>query len=213
MDPVAFWNSIVQFTAENITTIEYIGSALLLLNVYLLARENIWNYIPGAIGVIIFFLIFFSVQLYADALLQIAFYLPMQIAGWWLWMYGGPTRNNDLNIITLNNISRVTFALVTGTLAISLGYIMNTYTEAAFPYIDSLIAALSVVATLLMTRKILESWTMWIVVDLIAVPLYFVKELYVTSALYVVFGIIATYGLFNWYITWRDQGDFADDES
>lgn len=199
------WKSLTEYYSGSLGHLELIASIFLLVNVYLLAKENIWNYLPGAVGVIIFTYIFYEVHLYADAMLNGIFYLPMQLIGWYVWKYHGPQKNNDLDIITLSNSSRVAFSLMVITIASIMGYLLKTFTTASFPYIDSLIASLSIIATILLTRKILESWVMWIMVDVIAIPLYLYKGLYITSALYCVFLCLASYGLYNWYKIWSTK--------
>lgn len=75
---------------------------------------------------------------------------------------------------------------------------MQTYTNAAIPYADSFIMSASLVAQWLMARKKLESWLFWITVDVIAVGVYWIKELYITTGLYTVFLILAIMGFFEW---------------
>lgn len=194
----------LQYYGTSLGHIELIASAILILNVYLLSRSNIYNYIPGAIGVILFGYIFYESKLYADMMLQLAFFLPMQVIGWAVWMYAGPNRNDDLEIVSLSWPALGLVLIMSGMLAGAFGYYFDNHTEAVAPYWDSAVVALSIVATLIQTRKVLDSWILWIMVDIIAIPLYFSKGLYITSVLYVVFLGLATYGLFTWYNIWRN---------
>ena len=75
---------------------------------------------------------------------------------------------------------------------------MARYTDASFPYWDASILGLSIVAQFLLARRRLENWLVWIAVDLLAIGLYWTKDLYPTAALYFVFLILATVGYFNW---------------
>ena len=77
-------------------------------------------------------------------------------------------------------------------------YLMYRYTDASFPFWDGAIAALSVLAQFLLSRRHVESWYLWIVVDLLAIGLFYTKELEPTAALYGVFLVLATIGLVKW---------------
>jgi nicotinamide mononucleotide transporter len=75
---------------------------------------------------------------------------------------------------------------------------------AAFPYADALTAVLSVYATFLMACKKIESWILWIIVDIISIVLYFQKGVLFISAEYIIFFIMAGIGLYQWLITFRN---------
>ncbi len=182
--------------------LELVASILLIINVYLLARESIWNYLPGIIGVAIFGFIFQNAQLYSDMLLQWVYFIPIQIIGWYWWMNGGRGKNNLPITSMTDSVAIVTIA---STLALwgALGYYMHNFTDAAFAYTDALIVSMSVVANVLLVKKYLESWIMWIAVDILAIYVYFQKELFVTSGLYVIFLCLATFGLVSWIREYR----------
>jgi nicotinamide mononucleotide transporter len=183
---------------------ELIATAFLIGNVYLLGRQKLINYWFGLVGVLIFGYIFYAYQLYSDMLLQWVFYAPLQVVGWYMWKYGktmgssieGP--QDSMKVVTMSAQSR-TWTVV-GILggAIAMGLYMASNTDASFPYADALTTTMSVAASILMLKKVLESWYVWLAVDLIAIPIYYQKELYVTSGLYVIFLGLATYGLITW---------------
>jgi len=75
---------------------------------------------------------------------------------------------------------------------------MHSFTDASFPFWDGAIAALSVLAQFLLSRRHIESWYLWIAVDLLAIGLFYTKELEPTAALYGVFLVLATLGLYRW---------------
>lgn len=199
------WDSIRNyfFTSE-LGYIEFAASVLILVNVYLLARQNIWNFLWGAIGVALFGYIFYQSHLYADMLLQWGYYLPMSVVGWWYWYYMGPSKNNlPLSVGTWSQWLQGIGVIVLGTAA--AGFYFDNFTEAHYPYPDSFILVTSLVATFLLNKKVVENWFLWVLVDIVAVPTYFLKELYVTSGLYVILFCLASYGLISWIITWAQQ--------
>ncbi|QIG70789.1 nicotinamide mononucleotide transporter protein [Rhizobium phage RHph_I1_18] len=188
----------VAYFSSPLGIVELIATALLLINVYLLSRANIWNYIPGIIGVILYGWIFYQSKLYSDTILQWAFYVPAQIIGWWYWMYGGKSGKDTLEVTSMTWPAFFVVLLLTWPAIQLFGYFMYSKTDASFPYWDSAIALLSVVATVLMTKKYIENWYLWLAVDVIAVPIYYLKGLYVSSGLYVVFFCLSVYGLIKW---------------
>jgi len=130
----------------------------------------------------------------------------MQFVGLYWWMKRGPNADNDLPVIRFNRYENIIIAFGILLCAGINGYIM-TKTDASFPYIDALTTWMSIFAQVLMIKKVLESWVIWIAMDAIAIPVYFAKELYVVSGLYVVFFILATMGLIAWYRDWKQNDD------
>lgn len=82
---------------------------------------------------------------------------------------------------------------------------MAAWTDAAFPRWDALTTVMSVIANYLLLKKIWENWIIWVVMDVIAINIYYLKGLYVTSGLYVIFFFLATYGLIRWWKDYHEQ--------
>ena len=78
------------------------------------------------------------------------------------------------------------------------GAVMHRYTDAAFPWWDGTVAMLSVAAQILMSRRYLENWVLWIAVDVLAIPLFAVKALGPTAFLYAIFLALSIWGLMQW---------------
>jgi nicotinamide mononucleotide transporter len=181
--------------------IEIAAVILGLINVTLIIRRNVWNYPFGIVMVILYAQIFYDYRLYSDALLQI-YFLVIQIYGWWYWLRGRDDRG--LVIVARLPIAQIPYYAVIAIVGLAiLGTSMDQLTDADYPYWDGAIAVLSVLAQFLLSRRRLESWFLWIAVDLLAIGLFWVKGLYPTSALYAVFLVLATVGLFNWVRAWR----------
>ena len=181
--------------------IEIAAVILGLINVTLIIRRNVWNYPFGIVMVILYAQIFYDYRLYSDALLQL-YFLVIQIYGWWYWLRGRDDRG--LVIVARLPIAQIPYYAVIAIVGLAiLGTSMDQLTDADYPYWDGAIAVLSVLAQFLLSRRRLESWFLWIAVDLLAIGLFWVKGLYPTSALYAVFLVLATVGLFNWVRAWR----------
>ena len=79
-----------------------------------------------------------------------------------------------------------------------VGYLFANFTDAAFPYWDSLLTVWGIIATYAMGKKIIEHWLMWIIIDINCAVLYFIKELYAFAPLYFIFTLLAVYGFYTW---------------
>lgn len=191
-------DAVIEYFSGFYGKLELLATILLIINVYLLARQKIINYFFGAIGVAIYGYIFLEYKLYSDMLLQWVYYFPLQFIGYWYWKTQGPG-NDNLPVTTLSGIGRLNWTSIILFSAIVLGYIMTTYTDASFPYWDALTTTMSIIANLLLIKKIWENWVIWVLMDCIAIVIYYQKELYVTSGLYVIFLGLAIYGTIEWY--------------
>ena len=197
-------NMIIEYFNHTWGYVELAGTIASLICVWLAVKQNIWTWFWGAIGVACFGPLFFHYNLYSDAGLQILFFLPMQALGWYWWMKKGPNANNDLAVRSLEWQWLSLGLVVMGYIAWFNGYIMANYTEASFPYVDALTTWMSIFAQIWMIKKILESWVLWITMDIIAIYVYYAKELYVVSGLYAIFLVLATMGLITWYRSWKN---------
>lgn len=181
--------------------IEVTAVALGLVNVTLIIRRNIWNYPFGIAMVILYARIFYDYRLYSDSGLQI-YFLVIQIYGWWYWW---SRRDDEGRVIVArvptSHLGPYAAVAVVGILA--LGTVMERYTDADYAYWDGTIAFLSVIAQFLLSRRRLESWVLWIIVDVLAIGLFWVKGLYPTAALYGVFLVLAAIGFHTWLRAWR----------
>jgi len=167
-----------------------------LANVSLIIRRSIWNYPFGFLMVVLYARIFYDYQLYSDALLQVYFFL-IQFYGLYYWLKG---RADDGKII-VEYLPRTKYTVYFGIALIgwlALSSLMSNFTDASYPFWDGAIAALSVLAQFLLSRRHIESWYLWIVVDLLAIGLFYTKGLEPTAALYGVFLVLATIGLLQW---------------
>ena len=185
-------------------SLEIVAVAFGLLSVYLSTREIIWSWPTGIVNVLLFAVLFFETRLYADMGLQIVYFV-LSVYGWYQWLHGGENR-------TELHVSRLKPRLVLPLLAIGaagslgLGAILRSTTNASLPFLDAALAVFSLVAQWMMTRKILENWILWIILDVVYVYMFvFLKQLYPTAFQYAVFLGLATFGHFQWRASWRTR--------
>ena len=165
-------------------------------NVFLLVRRSIWNYPFGLIMVSLYAWIFYDAKLYSDMLLQ-PFFFVIQLLGWWWWL----TKRNDDGLVIVERMPIYQIPVYAGVAAIcivAVGGLMSRYTDAAVPYWDAATTVLSVIAQILLARRKLENWIVWIIVDVIAIGVYTYKGLNPTAMLYTVFLCLAIAGFVNW---------------
>jgi len=178
--------------------IEWIAIACGLTNVALIIRRSIWNYPFGFIMVALYFFIFWEYKLYSDAILQVYFFV-IQFYGLWVWL-NGRAPDGRVMVAPLSRQMFIDYLAMTAVAWMAISFLMDTYTDAAAPIWDSAVAALSVTAQFLMSRRHIESWLLWIVVDVLAIGLFYTRDLAPTAALYFIFLGLAITG----YVQWRD---------
>lgn len=187
------------------TTIEIVAAVFGLLCVWLTSRENIWSFPVGIVNSALFFYMFLDIKLYADMSLQIVFIL-LSMYGWKVWLSGD---RNTKGVTTTRNITRREAGLAVGIWALlSAGFtaIFTNFTDAAVPYIDVPLAVASVMGQWFLSKKVIQSWWIWIAVDVFSIGMYGYKELYITAGLYAIFLVLAIKG----YLDWRNEKNFKD---
>ena len=183
------------------STLEWIAALSGAVSVYLSARENIWSWPTAIVNVGLYIIVFHRTGLYSDMGLQVV-YLVLSIYGWYQWLYGGSNRTE----LTVSR-ARAREWLIATPIALVFWIALARYTATlpgvALPALDAGLATISLVAQWMMTRKIIENWILWIVADIVYVPMYVYKGLPVTAVLYAVFLVLAGIGLHSWWRSYR----------
>jgi nicotinamide mononucleotide transporter len=184
------------------TWAEVLGFATGLLNVWLLVRQHILNWPLGILNVALLMLVFWAAGLYADAGLQIL-YVLLGLYGWWAWRYGGAGRS-PLIVRATTGKEWLVQAAAGVVLTAGLCLFLDRLTSSTVPLADALTTVLSLLATYGQSRKLVENWWLWIVADLIYIPLYGYKRLWLTAILYVAFLALCVAGLRTWRSALRE---------
>jgi nicotinamide mononucleotide transporter len=178
--------------------IEFLGAILGIAYIFFSIRQNILTWPVGLLTSALYVWVFFVSKLYADMGLQM-YYVVISIYGWYEWKKGDPvTHAEPVKISGINGKLAVILAGVSLLLFALIWFILKNYTDSNVPVADSLATSLSIVATWMLARKILEHWLVWIFVDLFSIGLFWYKELYPTVVLFVVYTIMAVVGYFEW---------------
>lgn len=163
--------------------------------VWLVTKENIWNWPIGLANNVFFAILFWEARLYADVGLQWV-YFGFGVWGWWAWLHGGEARTH----LKISRASRTEWVAI-GTFIIlgtwGLRELLQSVNGSA-PLWDALTTVICLAAQYLLCRKKLENWWLWIAADLIYVPLYASRSLPLTSVLYAGFLILCIFGIVRW---------------
>ena len=182
----------------HLVVLEIIALVFGILSVVFSKLNNIWVYPTGIISTLLYVYILEYYGLLGDMLINV-YYFSMSIYGWYIW-----TRKVDGEHVT--PITRTTKLekkksvgiFIATLIGIALIYEIFDKWEAWYSYTDILTTAIFFVGMWLMAKKKIENWTLWIIGDIISVPLYFYKGLMFSAILYLILTIIAIYGYFSW---------------
>ncbi|MDF3077749.1 MAG: nicotinamide mononucleotide transporter [Sphingobacteriaceae bacterium] len=195
----AFWQPIVEQLKQT-SWLEWLGTITGFACVYLAAKQHILNWPVSIVSIIASAVVYYNSKLYGDAVLQ-GYFLFTAVYGWYYWIKR--KQEDEKPIVSLN---KTEFALAIGSIAvlsILLGLFLDHFTPTNVPYADGFCTAMSFVAQYLMTRKVLQNWILWIVVDICYVPLLVYKELMSFALLYMLFVALAIIGYIDWKKTWK----------
>jgi nicotinamide mononucleotide transporter len=177
------------------STPEIVANLLVTASIVLAARNSIHVWWTTIAGCAVFAWVFFEARLYADVLLQF-FFVAIAVAGWWNWLRGDHGKPAPVRWTSAGPL----IAGLAASLAFAAGwaFLTSRYTDAAAPIPDSLVLGLSAFAQLLMMARRVENWPAWIVVNTIAVPLFWSRGLHLTAGLYVFYWLNAWWAFFHW---------------
>lgn len=209
-DLLSIENVFFTFLGYPMSHIEFAGTILYLLSVWLMSKRNMLTWPVGIVSVLLYMALFYQIRLYSDTVEQV-YYLGASAYGWWFWLKSP----RDHQIVTQVEFSRpkalMTSVIITVVATLAAGAFMSRIHEifpalfpekASLPWLDALTTVMSFTAMLLMVWRRIESWIYWIIVDVIGIGLYFVKDVKFVALLYGVLLILAIRG----YLLWTRAG-------
>lgn len=182
-----------------VSWIEVIGFVTGAACVYGVARQKLWNWPIGILNNIAFTILFLGAGLYGETVLQIIF-AAVSAYGWYNWVRGR-AETGERNDLPIRDASRKEIILglaatVAGTVAVAM--ILTHGTDSQVPWPDAFVLTASLVATYWQAKKIFQHWYLWILIDVVSIPLYFSRGLTLTALLYIGFLALCLYGLIDW---------------
>jgi nicotinamide mononucleotide transporter len=190
--------------------IEIFGVVTGILYVILEVKQNRFLWPLGIITSAAYIYIFFTGKFYADMGLQV-YYVLISIYGWYYWSRGGEkSGKGELPVVRINRQQLILLFLTFAFSWVLIYFVLDRYTDSSVPLGDSFTTALAIVATWMLTRKIIEQWFLWIIANVVSIALYIYKGLYPTVILYAVYAGMAVYGYLEWK---RSMTQTPEDES
>ncbi len=183
-------------------TLEIAANIVTALAIFFAGRNSIHTWWLGIIGCILFGALFYSAQLYADVTLQV-FFVVTSFIGWRRWSTG---RGGDELPISRTPVPTLTIAVIIGLIVGGLyAFLLHSFTDAYSPGWDSLLLVGSVIGQILLMNRKIENWGFWLLVNTIAVPLFYSRGLYLTSGLYAAYWVHAIVAYLKWRQEFRAQ--------
>ena len=185
------------------TPLEAAANLMTVVCIFLAGRNSVHTWWTGIVASVLFGALFWNVQLYADVTLQ-GFFIWTSLAGWILWAAKRKDLMNgkgEVPVTPINRASTKKLIVMLGSAVLvagAYGFLLHKFTNAYAPWIDSLVLTLSVVAQLLLVARSVQNWPVWVAVNALSVPLYWSRELYMTSILYSVFFVHALWAWKQW---------------
>ena len=177
--------------------LEWLAVIASLFYIVLAVKENLWCWVAAAISTILYIAIFWRANLLMDSLLN-SYYLVMAGYGYYSWTHPKQASKDQLAISRFTIFQHVFTIAGIFIGAYICGALISRFTSAAWPYVDSFTTVASFVATWMVTRKIVETWLYWIVIDLICIFVYIERGLHPTAGLFAIYTAMAVYGFIRW---------------
>jgi nicotinamide mononucleotide transporter len=177
-------------------SVEIVAVVFGIVAVWLNARQSVLGWVTGLVNVGLYTWIFFQGRLYALMALQVVFF-AISLYGWYQWLRGGERRTGIEVTRTPGAIgAAVALGAIAGTAG--LGWLLDRYTGDQQPYLDAGLSVVSMAGQWMMARKYLETWWIWIGVNVVSVPFFLFRGEYPTAVQYAIFLGLAVSGLLQW---------------
>lgn len=187
---------IIQWLSGNY--IELLGAILGIAYIFFSIRQNILTWPVGLLTSALYVWVFFSSKLYADMGLQM-YYVFISLYGWYEWLWRkSDSKSEHLTVSRLCSRLGIVLVIISFALFLLIWYILKNFTDSPVPVADALATSLSIVATWMLARKILEHWLIWIFVDTFSMGLFWYKDLRPTVFLFAVYTVMAFVGFVEW---------------
>lgn len=180
--------------------LEYVTTGLNLWATWLYVKQDNMTWPVGMVGVVFSAILFYSVRLYADTLLQLVYWFFFAY-GWYSWSWRSWSSRKQLETSVAYALPRqlplyLTLIGILGTWL--LFWCFSHYSRGDLVLWDSLTAVMSLIALWMSAKKYLSCWFVWFAVDVMYIGIYLSKNLYSTAGLYTVYLVFAVMGYLEW---------------
>ena len=186
------------------TSWEVLAVVLSIAYLLLAIKQSIWCWYAAFFSTLIYSILFFDASLLMDSFLNI-FYLVMAVYGWYSWKnITTETKNKELSITTYGFVKNFKIIIILTIISSILGYVMANYTKADFAYLDTFTTVFAVFATFMLTKKVLENWVYWVIIDSISIYIYINKGFYLTAILFAIYTTLAFFAFIQWKVEYKN---------
>jgi nicotinamide mononucleotide transporter len=180
-----------------ITWLELVAFVLSIAMVWCQLRVNPLAWPLAIASSLLYALLFANSRLYGEAGLQLIF-IAVAGWGWWLWLSGKGSDGGKLRVHTMTRRRRWQVALATLAAWPLLALLLSRATDSDVPWLDALPTVASITGQILLARKIVENWPVWLAVNVFSVGLFAYKSLWLTALLYAIFAVLSWAGWQAW---------------
>jgi nicotinamide mononucleotide transporter len=169
------------------------------LYIYYTVREDIRLWIYGIISSALFAWVFFKSSIYANSLLYI-YYVIIGFYGWYAWSRSEKEEDKEAKLMIHRSSLKILIVYISASVisAIPVYFILRKFSDSDAPLIDAVLTTGGMVATWMLTQKLIEQWIFWIIIDLMWCGLMIYKGMYPTLLLFIAYTILAFKGYFEW---------------
>jgi nicotinamide mononucleotide transporter len=186
---------------------ELSGAVLGLIYISLSVRQKIMTWPFGIATSVLYAFVFYTSRFYAGMGLQI-YYVAMSVYGWYFWLRGKRAIESKELPVSKITAGQTGWSVLLFLISfVSIYLFLNLQTDSPVPLLDALTTSLSIVATWMLARKILENWLIWIIANLFSIGLYMFQNLWPTVILFGAYEVLAIYGYFQWKHSMQIQPD------
>ncbi|MFN5325376.1 MAG: nicotinamide riboside transporter PnuC [Bacteroidota bacterium] len=175
--------------------LEYLGAFTGILGIWLTIRQSIWCFAVGLVSVIISSYVFYQSYLFADAIQQLVF-AAIILYGWRSWSSPLPSKKAPVSKSKWSEL--VPLFIVTSFVGVILGYLLDRYTEAHYPWLDSILTSFCFLAQYMIAKRKIENWGLWMITNAAYIMVYLKKDLEPYAVLYAFYLLLAIYGWREW---------------
>ena len=184
--------------------LDTLGTILGFIYLILEFRTSVWMWVVGCIMPAIYVVVLYKAGIYADCGMEV-YYLLAVIYGLIIWLRGKTETGTKVDIGHTPRKLWPRLSLLFIILFVAIAAFLRECTDSRVPYIDSFTTTLSIIAMWMLSRKYIEQWWVWLVVDAVSSGLYIYKGIYGRSILYVIYTIMAIYGWYTWQKKLKQQ--------
>lgn len=175
--------------------LEWAAIAFVVANVILAVYENMWTWPTGIVGVVLYAIVFYQARYYLNVGLQVVYFV-LSIHGWYEWLHGGANKS-ELHVRRTTTRQWIACGIA-GVILTAALYWLTLKINGASPISDAVTTGFSVVGQWMLNEKLLENWVIWLIVDLIYVPMLYSGGQKGSAILYAVLCVLCVKGFIDW---------------